>query len=148
MLLGVLINLPAVMVQWHIHWDYRWCAFLLQVPRELSAPFQTIGYAALIYGFWPQLSRLWIVSAVACVGRMALSNYILQTLICTTLFYRFGLFMKFDRLTLLAFVIPVWAVNLAFSVLWLRYFRQGPLEWVWRQLTARASGISLKNTSR
>jgi uncharacterized membrane protein YeiB len=38
------------------HWDYRWCAFLLQVPRELSAPFQTIGYAALIYGFWPQLA--------------------------------------------------------------------------------------------
>ncbi|MFQ3393941.1 DUF418 domain-containing protein YeiB [Enterobacter mori] len=146
-LLGVLINLPAVIMQWHLHWDYRWCAFLLQVPRELSAPFQTIGYAALIYGFWPQLYRLWIVSAVACVGRMALSNYILQTLICTTLFYRFGLFMKFDRLTLLAFVIPVWMVNLAFSVIWLRYFRQGPLEWVWRKLTAHASGVSLRNTS-
>lgn len=147
-LLGVLINLPAVMAQWHLHWDYRWCAFLLQAPRELSAPFQTIGYAALIYGFWPQLSRLWIVSAVACVGRMALSNYLLQTLICTTIFYRFGLFMKFDRLGLLAFVIPVWIVNLAFSVIWLRYFRQGPLEWVWRQLTAHASGVSLSNTSR
>ena len=147
-LLGVIINLPAVMMQWHLQWDYRWCAFLLQVPRELSAPFQTIGYAALIYGFWPQLSRLWIVSAVACVGRMALSNYILQTLICTTLFYRFGLFMKFDRLTLLAFVIPVWIVNVVFSVVWLRFFRQGPLEWAWRQLTARASDVSLRNTSR
>lgn len=148
MLLGVAINLPAVIAQWHLHWDYRWCAFLLQVPRELGAPFQTIGYAALIYGYWPQLSRLWIVSAVACVGRMALSNYILQTLICTTLFYRFGLFMKFDRLTLVAFVLPVWTINLAFSVIWLRYFRQGPLEWAWRQLTAKASGVSLNNTSR
>jgi len=147
-LLGVIINLPAVMMQWHLQWDYRWCAFLLQVPRELSAPFQTIGYAGLIYGFWPQLSRLWIVSAVACVGRMALSNYILQTLICTTLFYRFGLFMKFDRLTLLAFVIPVWIVNVVFSVVWLRFFRQGPLEWAWRRLTVRASGVSLRNTSR
>ncbi|MEG7492928.1 DUF418 domain-containing protein YeiB [Enterobacter hormaechei] len=147
-LLGVIINLPAVMMQWHLQWDYRWCAFLLQVPRELSAPFQTIGCAALIDGFCPQLSRLWIVSAVACVGRMALSNYILQTLICTTLFYRFGLFMKFDRLTLLAFVIPVWIVNVVFSVVWLRFFRQGPLEWAWRQLTARASGVSLRNTSR
>ena len=146
-LLGVLINLPAVVAQWHLQWDYRWCAFLLQVPRELSAPFQTIGYAALAYGFWPQLSRLWIVGAIACVGRMALSNYILQTLICTTLFYRFGLFMKFDRLTLLAFVIPVWAANLAFSVIWLRFFRQGPLEWTWRKLTAHASGVSLSKTS-
>lgn len=146
-LLGVLINFPAVVAQWHLQWDYRWCAFLLQVPRELSAPFQTIGYAALAYGFWPQLSRLWIVGAIACVGRMALSNYILQTLICTTLFYRFGLFMKFDRLTLLAFVIPVWAANLAFSVIWLRFFRQGPLEWTWRKLTAHASGVSLSKTS-
>ncbi len=94
-LLGVLINLPAVALQWLIHWDYRWCAFLLQVPRELGAPLQTIGYPALFYGFWPALSRLCIVHWLcACVGRMALSNYLLQTLICTTLFYRFGLFMR------------------------------------------------------
>ncbi|ENF7816272.1 DUF418 family protein [Enterobacter soli] len=146
--IGVLINVPAIVMQWHLDWNYRWCAFLLQVPRELGAPSQTIGYAALIYGFWPQLCRFCLVSAVACVGRMALSNYILQTLICTTLFYRFGLFMKFDRLELLAFVIPVWIVNVAFSVIWLRYFRQGPLEWLWRQLTAHASGVSLSNTSR
>jgi uncharacterized protein len=79
---------------------------------------------------------------------MALSNYLLQTLICTTLFYRFGLFMKFDRLQLLAFVPPVWAVNILFSVFWLRRFRQGPLEWIWRQLTARAAGTSLPRTSR
>ncbi|AHA65697.1 Putative membrane spanning protein [Shigella dysenteriae 1617] len=36
---------------------YPLCAFLLQMPRELSAPFQAIGYASLFYGFWPQLSR-------------------------------------------------------------------------------------------
>jgi uncharacterized protein len=147
-LTGVIINLPAIVAQWMLGWDYRWCAFLLQAPRELSAPFQTIGYAALIYGFWPQIARFRLVAAVACVGRMALSNYLLQTLICTTLFYHFGLFMKFDRLHLLAFVIPVWAVNLVFSVIWLRFFRQGPLEWLWRQLTARAAGVSLTNTSR
>ncbi|MBL5883091.1 DUF418 domain-containing protein YeiB [Lelliottia aquatilis] len=146
--IGVVINLPAVVAQWVLDWDYRWCAFLLQAPRELSAPFQTIGYAALIYGFWPQMARFKVVAAVACVGRMALSNYLLQTLICTTLFYRFGLFMKFDRLQLLAFVIPVWGINMVFSVIWLRFFRQGPLEWLWRQLTARASGVSLSNTSR
>jgi len=146
-LVGLAINLPAVIAQWYLHWDYRWCAFLLQAPRELSAPFQTIGYAALIYGYWPQLCRFRLVTAVACVGRMALSNYILQTLICTTLFYQLGLFMKFDRLQLLGIVLPVWLVNILFSVLWLRHFRQGPLEWVWRQLTIRASGVSSSHTS-
>lgn len=87
-LAGLAINLPAVIAQWYLNWDYRWCAFLLQAPRELSAPLQTIGYAALMYGFWPQLCRFRLVMAVACVGRMALSNYLLQTLICTTLFYQ------------------------------------------------------------
>ncbi|HBY1567044.1 TPA: DUF418 family protein [Klebsiella pneumoniae] len=145
---GMAINLPAIFAQWYLAWDYRWCAFLLQAPRELSAPLQAIGYAALAWGYWPQLCRFRLVGAIACVGRMALTNYLLQTLICTTLFYHLGLFMRFDRLQLLAFVPPIWAVNLLVSSLWLRRFRQGPVEWLWRQLTLRASGTSLKDTSR
>ncbi|HCA8780997.1 TPA: DUF418 domain-containing protein YeiB [Klebsiella pneumoniae] len=145
---GMAVNLPAIFAQWYLAWDYRWCAFLLQAPRELSAPLQAIGYAALAWGYWPQLCRFRVVGAIACVGRMALTNYLLQTLICTTLFYHLGLFMRFDRLQLLAFVPPIWAVNLLVSSLWLRRFRQGPVEWLWRQLTLRASGTSLKDTSR
>ncbi|QPF10242.1 DUF418 domain-containing protein YeiB [Raoultella terrigena] len=145
---GMAVNIPAIFAQWYLDWDPRWCAFLLQAPRELGAPLQTIGYASLAWGFWPWLCKLQLVTAIACVGRMALTNYLLQTLICTTLFYHLGLFMKFDRLQLLAFVVPGWAVNLIFSLFWLRHFRQGPVEWLWRQLTLRASGTSLKNTSR
>ena len=145
---GMAVNLPAIFAQWYLAWDYRWCEFLLQAPRELSAPLQAIGYAALAWGYWPQLCRFRLVGAIACVGRMALTNYLLQTLICTTLFYHLGLFMRFDRLQLLAFVPPIWAVNLLVSSLWLRRFRQGPVEWLWRQLTLRASGTSLKDTSR
>lgn len=145
---GMAVNLPAIFAQWYLTWDYRWCAFLLQAPRELSAPLQAIGYAALAWGYWPQLCRFRLVGAIACVGRMALTNYLLQTLICTTLFYHLGLFMRFNRLQLLAFVPPIWAVNLLISSLWLRRFRQGPVEWLWRQLTLRASGTSLKDTSR
>ncbi|MEA4645517.1 DUF418 domain-containing protein YeiB [Klebsiella pneumoniae] len=145
---GMAVNLPAIFAQWYLAWDYRWCAFLLQAPRELSAPLQAIGYAALAWGYWPQLCRFRLVGAIACVGCMALTNYLLQTLICTTLFYHLGLFMRFDRLQLLAFVPPIWAVNLLVSSLWLRRFRQGPVEWLWRQLTLRASGTSLKDTSR
>lgn len=145
---GMAVNIPAIVAQWHLDWDPRWCAFLLQAPRELGAPLQTIGYAALAWGFWPWLCQFRLVGAIACVGRMALTNYLLQTLICTTIFYRFGLFMQFDRLHLLALVLPVWAINITFSLMWLRYFRQGPVEWLWRQLTLRASGTSSKNTSR
>ncbi|HKN02559.1 MAG TPA: DUF418 domain-containing protein YeiB [Buttiauxella sp.] len=147
-IVGMLINIPAIYAQWHLGWTYRWCAFLLQAPRELSAPFQSIGYAALAFGYWPQLSRLRLVNAVAHVGRMALSNYLLQSLICSIFFFHLDKFMKFDRLSLLAVVPAVWAINILFSMLWLRYFRQGPVEWLWRQLTARAAGISLKHPAR
>ncbi|MDU2734531.1 MAG: DUF418 domain-containing protein, partial [Mixta calida] len=80
-----------------------------------------------------------ITHAVCCVGRMALTNYLLQSLICTTLFYRFGLFLHFDRVHLLLLVPLVWLANLLLSTLWLRRFRQGPLEWLWRRLTAFAA---------
>ncbi|MDY0887048.1 DUF418 domain-containing protein YeiB [Kosakonia sp. CFBP8986] len=145
---GMAVNIPAIVAQWQLGWSYRWCAFFLQAPRELSAPVQAIGYASLAWGFWPQICANKLVSAIACVGRMALTNYLLQTLICTTLFNHFGLFMRFDRLQLLAIVPAVWAVNILFSVLWLRRFRQGPVEWLWRQLTARAAGSALPPTSR
>lgn len=47
---GMAVNLPAIFAQWYLARDYRWCAFLLQAPRELSAPLQAIGYAALAPG--------------------------------------------------------------------------------------------------
>ncbi|MDI9730682.1 DUF418 domain-containing protein, partial [Stutzerimonas stutzeri] len=55
-------------------------------------------------------------------------------------FFRFDLFLKFDRLQLLAFVPAIWLVNILFSVLWLRVFPQGPMEWIWRRLTQLAAG--------
>jgi uncharacterized protein len=73
----------------------------------------------------------------AAVGRTALSNYLLQTVLCTAIFYGhgLGLFARVDRVGRLAIVAGIWAVQLASSSLWLRYFSVGPAEWVWRSLT-------------
>jgi uncharacterized protein len=81
----------------------------------------------------------WLTSRLAAVGRMALSNYLLQTLICTTLFEGWGLgwFGRLDRFQLLGVVLSVWVLQLVVSPLWLRYFRFGPMEWLWRSLTYR-----------
>ena len=73
----------------------------------------------------------------AAVGQMALTNYLLQTVICTTIFYGHGLgyYGSVDRLGQLGIVIGVWTVQLIASPLWLRRFRFGPAEWLWRSLT-------------
>ena len=76
----------------------------------------------------------------AAVGQTALTNYLLQTVICTTIFYGhgLGLFGSVDRLGQVGVMAGVWAVQLIVSPLWLRRFRFGPVEWLWRSLTYRA----------
>ena len=135
LLLGVAIQLPTSLLQWHLQWAYRWCGYLLQLPGELAAPLMMLGYVALIYAYWSRLAGWRLTRALERVGRMALSNYLLQTLICTTLFYRLGLFNQAGR-ALLLWVPGVWGGCLLFSWLWLRRFRQGPMEWLWRRLTS------------
>lgn len=134
--LALAMNSIGVLAQWWVQWEYRWSGLLLQIPRELSAPLQAVGYLALCYGFWSTLCQWRFTYWIVNIGRMALSNYLLQTLLCTMLFNHFGFFMRFDRLQLMAIVPCIWGANLVFSHYWLRYFRQGPLEWLWRKLTA------------
>ena len=79
----------------------------------------------------------WLTSRFAAAGRMAFSNYLGTTLICTTLFYGhgFGLFGYLPRANLYAIVLLIWAAMLAWSKPWLDRFRYGPLEWLWRSLS-------------
>ena len=74
---------------------------------------------------------------LAAVGQMALSCYLLQTIICTTIFYGhgFGLYGSFSRFGQAFIVLAVWAALLWFCPFWLRHFRFGPFEWLWRSLT-------------
>jgi len=74
---------------------------------------------------------------LSATGQMAFTNYLMQTMLCTTLFYGHGLgwYGHVDRMYQLAVVIAVCGLELAWSPVWLRYFRFGPFEWVWRSLT-------------
>jgi uncharacterized protein len=68
---------------------------------------------------------------------MAFTNYLMQTVICTTIFYGhgFGLYGSVERKYQILIVFAVWAFQLIVSPFWLRYFRFGPMEWLWRSLT-------------
>ncbi len=75
--------------------------------------------------------------AMARVGQMALTNYLLHSVLALFIFTGAGLalFGKVDRAEQYYFMAGFWAANITLSVIWLRYFRFGPAEWLWRTLT-------------
>lgn len=78
-----------------------------------------------------------VVSVLASVGRMALTNYLLQTVVCVSIFQhwglqQFGLWTRNERCLL---VLAIFAAQCVYSPIWLKYFKFGPMEWVWRSLT-------------
>jgi uncharacterized protein len=77
------------------------------------------------------------LAPLAAVGRMALSNYLFESVICTTLFYSYGfrLFGKLGPAAGLVLTFAIYTIQIPLSVWWLRHFRFGPMEWVWRSLT-------------
>lgn len=73
--------------------------------------------------------------AIAAVGRMALTSYMMQSVICGILFLGLGWYGQLQRHELYYVVAAIWAFQIAFATLWLRMFRFGPVEYVWRWLT-------------
>ncbi len=115
-----------------------------RVPMEwvgLIYPFQRLllvmAHAAaiiLIYqaGFAQALFR-----RLEAVGRMAFTNYIMHSVICTLFFFGYGLnyYGQLELYQLSYVVVGIWIPQLIVSPLWLRYYLFGPLEWMWRSLT-------------
>jgi uncharacterized protein len=96
-----------------------------------------MGHVGLVMLIIQSGAIAWLTRRLAAVGRMALSNYLTHSLVCTTLFYGygFGLYGTINRTGLAAIVLAIWAFQLIVSPIWLKYFRFGPAEWLWRSLT-------------
>lgn len=106
----------------------------------ISAPVLCGAYisgAALLMHIKPQLR---ILRCLAAAGRMALTNYLLQSVICTSLFYGygFGLAGEMGRFGTMAIALLIFAAQAYLSFIWLKRFRYGPMEWLWRSLTYRS----------
>ncbi|MGB5028256.1 MAG: DUF418 domain-containing protein [Chitinophagaceae bacterium] len=97
------------------------------------------GYASLVMVLLRSKFLNWLWQALAATGKMALTNYIMQTIICTFFFYGygFGYFGRLQQWQLYFMVAEIALVQIVFSVFWLRYFTMGPLEWLWRCLIYR-----------
>ena len=97
------------------------------------------GYVAGIMLLCRWLQDGLVVRAFTAVGRTAFTNYLLQTVIATSIFYGhgLGLFGQLSLVELLGVVVLIWAIQVPLSMWWLSRFRYGPVEWVWRTLTYR-----------
>ncbi len=103
----------------------------------LGAPLLGFGYAASLVLLMRDERWRRRLGPLGAVGRMALTNYLLQTLICTTIFYSYGLalFNRVGPALTVPLALAIYAAQIAVSVWWLRRFRFGPMEWLWRTLT-------------
>jgi uncharacterized protein len=114
-------------------WDLLDFVLVSQPLHYWGDLFMALGWVAVVMLL---CRRGWPLRSVEAVGRMALTNYLLQSVICTTIFYGhgLGLFGRVDRTGQLAIVLGVWTFQLVTSVVWLRYFAVGPVEWLTRWL--------------
>jgi uncharacterized protein len=97
----------------------------------------TLGHIGLIGLLYQAASQSAAMRNLSAVGQLALTNYLSQSVICMFLFTGAGLalFGRLDRHELYYVVAAIWIVQLIWSPLWLRRFRFGPAEWLWRSLT-------------
>ena len=97
----------------------------------------SMGHIAIIILFSKLNILGWLKFAISCIGKMALTNYLMHSVICMIVFTGagFGLFGKLQRYELLYVVFSIWIFQLIISPIWLKYFHFGPAEWLWRRLS-------------
>ena len=100
-----------------------------------------LAYAACFALLWPKAHR--IVGLLAAPGRMALTNYLSQTILGILIFYGigFGFYRSLGPWEFTAVAVAIFAVQIVWSRLWLQRFRQGPMESLWRRLTYAGQGL-------
>ena len=107
---------------------------LANIPNTLATIPATLGYMVGLFWLDARFSNSALVGRLRSVGRMALTNYLMQTALGLTVFGVLGV-QAGGRTGVLVFVVCVWAFQLAASPPWLERHVYGPIEWLWRAAT-------------
>ena len=118
-------------------WDGLYMLRIGMVPNYLGSILVALGHIAMVMLVVKSGALASLVARFAAVGRMALTNYLMHTVVMTTIFYGYGLglYGQIPRAAQMLFVVGLIGFQLWLSPLWLRSFRFGPVEWLWRSLT-------------
>ncbi len=112
--------------------------FVSRMLHEIQRPLLCLVYVAGIALLFLRSERCRrLFSPLASVGRMPLTNYLIQSIIFTTLFYSWGLglYGRFGPAACLALTVVIFTIQVLYSRLWMARYRFGPLEWLWRGAT-------------
>jgi uncharacterized membrane protein YeiB len=136
--IGLMLSLAGAFISLHP---------VAKVAIEVQAGGQTIFYygqfvlcAGYIGMFVKLASKAWFLKSfswLASLGKMALTNYITHSIILTTIFYGYagGMFGQIARGQQMLIVVAIIFAQVVFCTIWLKFFRFGPLEWLWRSIT-------------
>jgi uncharacterized protein len=133
LVVGYLLIMVGVNKNFSVNWDVAYSMFFGSQWNYYGSLFVALAYASLIMLLVQKIK----MNVLANVGKMAFTNYLLTTLICTFIFYGHGLGLlgQVERWQQVIYMLGIWAVLMLFSWLWLRRFYMGPMEWLWRYLT-------------
>jgi len=141
LLFGFGIGIPLILYGVHGHidhgWSFEYSYFLGSQFNYWGSMFVAAAYIGSVMLVVRCVQIYKLLEPLAATGRMAFTNYIMQTAVCTAIFYGhgFGLFGSVQRTGQILLVLCIWICQIFLSWLWLRRFRFGPLEWLWRCLT-------------
>ena len=147
--LGLPLSLAKAVLEMWPRDDQPAIEFAAEVAYVLGTPTLALGYAAGFALLWAK-GRQGVLIWAAPAGRMALTNYLMQTILQSAIFYGWGLGMiaKLGLVFVFPLSIALFALQVVYSRWWLARFRFGPVEWLWRSLTyGRRQPMRLENAS-
>lgn len=127
----------GVYSHWQNDWSMEYSFYLGPLYNFWGSIPVALGWVGAVMLVCKSPRHQFLTRPFAATGRMALSCYLLQSIVCTWIYYGHGLgwFGYTERWQQYLLVVGVWAGLLVFAPVWLKYFRFGPFEWLWRTLT-------------
>jgi uncharacterized protein len=134
---GFLIVLFGLIRNFENNWIFEYSMFLGSQFNYWGSLLLVFSYICLVMIFVKSGKLNSLKLRLAAVGRMALTNYLIQSIFCMFIFYGIGLglYGQVSRSVQLLIVLAIWIIQLAYSKPWLNHFYFGPFEWIWRSLT-------------
>ena len=134
---GLVISASGLYLSYERLWDGAWSMTVGHQFTYIASFSMALSYISILV-FWSTVGRgRRVQNLLKKVGRMAFTNYIFSSVVCTFIFYGHGLgyFAQFDRVQQWGVVLFVWLLILLLSSWVMKRYKQGPLEFIWRKLT-------------